>query len=444
MSALKYQLRLILPQLSKEANANQDKEVKRHLYLIKAVCSSSKSVKSVCESRGVSTDQFYHWGKRLLRFKSILCLKSQSRRPKRSPSQTSKQVERKIHSLRRAEPSHGPERISFDLKRLFKIICPPTTVYNVLRRLKLISIEYSRKLTKKHFKRYRRPLPGYVQMDVKYVPYKVNGEQFYEFNAVDHCTTWRLIRAYKSLAHESIRSFLKELDAECPFPIFEIQTDNGQEFTDKYRGGLLKPSGEHPLDLWCLDRGIVHRLIPVGQKELNGKVENTHKQDDREFYAGSRDETFEKLELRMRSYNERWNNLRFTKSLGWRTPNQCIKAACVRAIAYLKVMTERYPPELKSLHRLSSLGNIYLSVPESTPRARKPKKRRKMSMADRYMQWHEWEQKQKLKALISMPVMSQNFSRVFFWGFMLLKKGRATFGKRRTTTNNKSDRTMFF
>ncbi len=51
MSALKYQLRLILPQLSKEANANQDKEVRRHLYLIKAVCSSNKSVKRVCESR---------------------------------------------------------------------------------------------------------------------------------------------------------------------------------------------------------------------------------------------------------------------------------------------------------------------------------------------------------------------------------------------------------
>lgn len=59
MSALRNQLRLILPSLSKEANANQDKEIKRHLYLIKAVCASEKSVKQVCEGRGVSTDQFY-------------------------------------------------------------------------------------------------------------------------------------------------------------------------------------------------------------------------------------------------------------------------------------------------------------------------------------------------------------------------------------------------
>ena len=85
MSALKDQLRLILPGLAKEANANQDKEIKRHLYLIKAVCSSPKPVKQVCEKRGVSTDQFYLWGKRLRRSKSLLSLRSKSRKPKKSP-----------------------------------------------------------------------------------------------------------------------------------------------------------------------------------------------------------------------------------------------------------------------------------------------------------------------------------------------------------------------
>jgi hypothetical protein len=275
MSALKLQLRLILPQLSKEANANQDKEIRRHLYLIKAVCSSPKSVKRVCESRGVSTDQFYLWGGRLLRSKKLKSLRSKSRKPKRSPKQTAKRIERKILQLRRDEPSYGPERISFYLQRFFKIICPPTTVYNVLKRLKLISKAYSQKLTKKHHKRYRRPLPGYLQMDVKYVPYRINGQQYYEFNVVDHCTTWRLIRAYKNITHENMVLFLNELDFCCPFPISEIQTDNGNEFTDKYRGGRLSPSGLHTLDLWCKARGIVHRLIPIGQKELNGKVENT-------------------------------------------------------------------------------------------------------------------------------------------------------------------------
>ena len=103
MSALKLQLRLILPELSKEANANQDKEIKRHLYLVKAVCSSTKSVKQVCEKRGVSTDQFYLWGNRLLKAKTLLSLLPWSRKPKRSPKQTKKRIERKILALRKAE-----------------------------------------------------------------------------------------------------------------------------------------------------------------------------------------------------------------------------------------------------------------------------------------------------------------------------------------------------
>lgn len=120
MSALKNQLRLILPSLSKEANANQNKEIKRHLYLIKAVCESTKSVKQVCEKRGVSSDQFYHWGGLLKKHKNLECLIPLSRKPKFAPNQTSKKIERKILALRRADPAHGPERISFDLNRLYR------------------------------------------------------------------------------------------------------------------------------------------------------------------------------------------------------------------------------------------------------------------------------------------------------------------------------------
>ena len=164
--------------------------------------------------------------------------------------------------------------------------CSPSAVYAVLWRLGLITEEYKKKLTKTHLKRYRQVLPGWLQMDVKYVPYLVDGEQYYEFNAVDHCSAWRVMRIYETKGYESLNKFLKEIEITCPFPIWEIQTDNGKEFTDKYRvGSDGYPTGNHPLDLWCKAREIRHKLIPIGQKELNGKVENTHKQDDREFYA---------------------------------------------------------------------------------------------------------------------------------------------------------------
>lgn len=410
MSALRNQLRLILPSLSKEANANQDKEIKRHLYLIKAVCASEKSVKQVCEGRGVSTDQFYLWAKRLRKFKTLLCLVSKSRKPRRSPRQTKKRIERKILALRRSEPSHGAERISFDLNRLFKIICAPMTVYNVLKRLKLISRDHSKRLTKRHHKRYRRPLPGYMQMDIKYVPYRINGQQFYEFNIVDHCTTWRLIRAYKNITHKNIELFLATLEKQCPFPIFEIQTDNGNEFTDKYRNGRLEPSGSHVLDRWCAAREVVHRLIPIGQKELNGKVENTHKQDDREFYAGEQFKTFESFKKQMRSYNERWNLLRATKALGWKTPNQCIERSFVTMLCYMEMVKERYAKNNRSVYDLDKEGNAFMVIPKPAAQVKTKNQTKRVTQVGRYLQWLEWDQKNKLKSILSLPVMSQIFS----------------------------------
>jgi len=410
MSALKDQLRLLLPKLSAEANANQTKEIKRHLYLIRSVCESKKSVKQVCGKLGVSTDQFYLWGKRLKKFKTISCLAGKSRKPKYSPRQTKVRIERKILALRKAEPSHGPERISFDLRRLFNIVCAPGTVYNVLKRLKLISKEYSKKLTKRHHKRYRRPLPGYMQIDIKYVPYRINGAQFYEFNIVDHCTTWRLMKLYRNINYENIILFLRELEEFCPFPIFEIQSDNGIEFTDKYRGGRLTPSGLHPLDLWCAERNIIHRLIPIGQKELNGKVENTHKQDDREFFAKAQDRSFEKLEKRMQGYNDRWNNLRFTKALGWKTPNMCIEESFVQAIAYLRLMGEKYAPQQEGLQKYDTQGNAHLPLPKDQPPTRKTKKTKTPTAVDRYLKWLDWDQKNRLKSILTVPFMFQNFS----------------------------------
>ena len=387
MHRLKDQLRLILPGLAKEANANKDSDVKRRLNLIKAVCASPKPASRVCEQRGESTDTFNFWGERLRRGKSLEALRSSSRAPKRSPRRTCKRTERQIARLRRAEPSHGCERISEDLRRLNKISCPPSTVNAVLRRIGAISKAASAKLTKKHMKRYRRPLPGYGQMDVKYVPFKLNGAQLYEFNFVDHCTTWRLARIYRNFTHACLLQFLAELERECPFPIFQIQTDNGVEFTDKYRG-RSEPSDLHPLDLWCAERGIEHRLIPVGQKELNGKVENTHKQDDREFYAGFEPRSFEQLESAMRGWSGRWNSLRRTKALGWKTPDESLEAACVRALAWLAIMLEGNV----SLYRIDAEGDATLDVPKPI-RARRKTRRKRPTAVDRYLQWIEWDEK---------------------------------------------------
>jgi transposase InsO family protein len=406
MSKLKDQLKLIMPKLSEQANRNQDKEVKFRLYALKAIVDSKKDVKHACEMKGVSTDFFYEWGNRLFRSNKLSSLKSKSRRPKRSPNKTPLRVEKRIRKLRRAEPSHGSERISFYLKNLFNVSCPPGTVFNVLKRLGFVCKAKRKTRSKKHLKRYRRPVPGYLQMDVKFVPYMIEGKQYYEFNAVDHHSSWRLIRAYQNKSYESLDAFLAELEKECPFAIIQIQTDNGSEFTDKYRinsDGF--PTGKHHLDVWCTVNEVEHKLIPVGVKELNGKVENTHGFDDREFYSqGALILTYKSLEINMRGWNDRWNNSRHTKTLGWRTPNQVVEAAQVRYLAYLQLWAE----QAGSLAKLNDNAVFDLKTEIlPAPKPRKIKTPKKLTAVDRYLAWIEGEEKKSLKSIIAVPAMSQ-------------------------------------
>ena len=322
--SIKYQLRELLPSLSSKAQAVSDPDCKAKFKIMKIIAESEKSVEFKCAEFGKSHQWFYKWAKILLKQKDILSLKERSRKPKRSPNQTPKRIVKRIRKLRELEPFSGPERISRDLKKLFNMTCAPSTVYANLKREKLTSAEHSKKLTKKHTKRYRRPLPGWLQMDFKYVPYLINGQQYYQLSCVDHHSSWRMIRAYPEKSTMYVMQFLKELSRECPFPIIQIQTDNDAAFTDKFTAQVNRPTGQHAVDVWCSDFQIDHRLIPIGQKELNGKVENTHKYDDREFFSQSSCQSYEQLKLYTKAHNIRWNERRETKTLGWQTPFEVV------------------------------------------------------------------------------------------------------------------------
>lgn len=396
MSLLRKQLKLILPRLAQEANKLRDTEARSRWMKLKQITMSPKSLTQACAFYGWSTDSFTKWGTRLRKEPRLEKLHSKSRKPYRSPNRTKPRKEKKVVQIRRTDPSLGPERISHELDHIYDIEVPPSTVYAILRREKLVSHKLAEKLTKKHLKRYRRPLPGYLQMDFKYVPYKINGEQLYQLSCVDHHSSWRLIRIYGEKSNLSVISFLKELIEVCPFPIIEIQTDNDTAFTDKFSSGR-GVTGDHIFDRFCANYEISHRLIPVGVKELNGKVENTHKQDDREFYAKGPYKSFENIKLNAAGYNQRWNTIRRTKALGWLSPEETIRAAYVKAAAYLMYLN----PQKNE-------------VVEENSRPQKIKTRKKLSSVEKYLQFLEWDDKNKSRAIALLPTMSQNFSRLNF------------------------------
>jgi transposase InsO family protein len=395
MSGLKYRLRELLPSLSEQGRACQDREIKKRLYLVKAITTSRRTIKAACDFRGVSRDRYYEWSKRLLREKNISALSSLSRRPHRSPRQTKSETETKIVRLRNKKPFQGPERLSVAMQDEYATNVPPSTIYAVLVRNKLISKEYRARRTKKHLKRYRRPIPGYLQMDFKYVPYLIEGQQCYQLSVVDHCTSWRLIRVYRRKNEESVKEFLDVLNRICPFPIFQIQTDNDAAFTDKYTIGLgARPTGAHPFDEWCKLYGCRHKLIPIGQKELNGKVENTHKYDDEEFFTQTQAMNFAQLENETKKHNTEWNEKRKTKTLGWRTPSELLEEVRATILTLLRCCL---PDET-----IDNQPNVQ-KTPQLPPKHEKSK--------DRIIAWMDWEAAQYPKySLLTVSGMSQIFA----------------------------------
>ncbi len=398
MSQLRNQLRKLLPRFSKEANKITNSEARSRWMKLRRITESPKALAAACRFYGMSEDTYAKWGKRLLKHPRWESLLSRSRKPHRSPRKTKPRIEKQILKIRRVEPYLGPERLSIEAQKVYSLKVPPSTCFAILRRAKVVGKKVSARLTKRHLKRYRRPLPGYLQMDFKYVPYFIEGKQYYQLSCVDHHSTWRLIRCYRRKDAVAVKAFLAELEELCPFPIIEIQTDNDTAFTDKFSSGL-GVTGEHFLDQWCTVRGVHHRLIPVAVKELNGKVENTHKQDDREFFAMNVFRTYESIEISTRGYNDRWNTLRATKALSNRTPMEVIHEAYARALA---------------LHLVWGIKSVNEIKPTAGwPMAKKQKnKTRKATTVDKYLKYLEWAEKKKFPAILTYPPMSQNFSAV--------------------------------
>lgn len=77
--------------------------------------------------------------------------------------------------------------------------------------------------------------------------------------------------------------FLKKLIEYFPFPIREIQTDNGTEWTNV----LLVKNATHKtlFEQYLEDNEILYHRICVATPRHNGKVERQHRLDESIFYS---------------------------------------------------------------------------------------------------------------------------------------------------------------
>ena len=191
---------------------------------------------------------------------------------------------------------------------------------------KLRAEKGNKKRKKRKNKPYQRAeYPGQkVQVDVKFVPSEcvVDGRKYYQFTAVDECTRWTYRQMYDEHSTYSAEEFLIELIKRCPFPIREIQTDNGTEFTKALISN--DPNDKSLFELKLEEYQISYHRIRIATPRHNGKVERQHRIDQQRFYDRLRMFSLEDGRKQLAVYQRKSNDY-IKHCLGLRSPNQVLK-----------------------------------------------------------------------------------------------------------------------
>jgi len=268
-----------------------------------------------------SRSYIYFWLKRY--DGTIESLACQSRRPHSHPNQHTKEELKLIADMRRRNPKLGLIELWCRLKeRGYKR--RPESLYRTMKKLGYFR---KNKPKKKYIpKPYEQmQYPGQrVQIDVKFVPsacISEKSEKYYQFTAIDEYSRLRYLEAFPEHATYSAAIFLKNAVAffrKAGFSIECVQTDNGAEFTNRFLADKNKPT---LFQVTAESFGITHKLIRPYTPRHNGKVERSHREDQKRFYNSHSFYSFLDFKVQLAKYLVRSNNIPM-RPLGYLSPVQ--------------------------------------------------------------------------------------------------------------------------
>ena len=298
-------------------------EAKKKQAVVKFAIRKGKSEAS--RKYGVSLSSVKRWCKRYDgTWKSLV---EKSHRPHSHPNRHTEREERQIkNSFKKCYARYGWDGVYSDLTRKGYSRSFSGMVY-AAKRLGLTEEPKPKKKNRKSRRYLEILVPGEkVQIDVKEVPYNClrgkvlrDGKHLYQWTAIDECTRIRFVYGFEEHTPENTVKFLKMLIKAFPFKIQTIQTDNGTEFTYKY----ISETEISPLDKALNKLGIKHKLIPPRTPWHNGKVERSHRNDQRYFYDWETFRNVDELNEKLEKHLE-WSNNKPMRTLGYKSPKQLL------------------------------------------------------------------------------------------------------------------------
>ena len=219
---------------------------------------------------------------------SVESLACQPRRPHSHPNQHTEEELKLIQDMRRRNPELGMTELWHRLKKR-GYTRRPESLFRVMRKLNMFPEAQPRTLYKP--KPYEQmEYPGQrVQVDVKVVPRCCIADpelRLFQYTAIDEYSRLRFVAAYPEQSTFSSADFLKKLTewygrrnirVEC------VQTDNGFEFTNRFAN--TKKDIPTLFEKTAAQLGIKHKLIRPYTPRHNGKVERSHREDQKRFYS---------------------------------------------------------------------------------------------------------------------------------------------------------------
>ncbi|BDF72576.1 hypothetical protein CE91St41_35580 [Oscillospiraceae bacterium] len=274
----------------------------------------------------------YFWKKRW--DGTVQSLACQSRRPHHHPNEHTQGELKLIRDMRRRNPYMGLPELWCRLRKR-GYTRRPESLFRVLRRLGL-SPSAPREEPYKPKPYEQMTYPGQrVQVDVKVVPQACITDpelRLFQYTAIGEFSRLRFLWAYEEQSTYSSADFLKRLvkwyrrrgiTVEC------VQTDNGFEFTNRFSNS--KRDIPTLFEKSAAELDICHKLIRPYTPRHNGKVERSHREDQRRFYLSHRFFSLKDFAAQLAVHNAR-SNKRPMRPLQWLSPTLFLRSFSVQHV----------------------------------------------------------------------------------------------------------------
>ena len=253
---------------------------------------------------------------------SLQSLACQSRRPHSHPNQHTPEELKLISDMHRRNPKLGIVELWARMRKrgYTRTI---ESLWRVMRREGWTAQGEKKKPYKpKPYEQMQYPGQR-VQIDVKVVPRRCIADpqlKLYQYTAIDEYSRYRVLGAYEEQSTFSSADFLskvvkhfarKGVAVEC------IQTDNGFEFTNRFSN--TKRHLPTLFEATVASLGIRHKLIRPYTPRHNGKVERSHREDQKRFYNSHSFFSLNDFAAQLAVHNRRSNNYPM-RPLHWLSP----------------------------------------------------------------------------------------------------------------------------